>query len=655
MLQLLGGLVLGGLVRGGLVRGGVAAILTGLPFGAVSAQEAGIAGNEIIVTATLDDPAAGADAPHSALESGEVSAFAPVSITQNLSRLPGIVAFEKGGAGGGSYVSVRGGEPNFAIVVINGVRVDDPLNSSGGGFDFSQLDPAMVSRADVIWGPRSTAYGADALSGVISLGTSREEAGAAGGATGGVTGGARAGVGSGGRYEMGGHLGLTDGVGKLSAAFGLSDSNDFMAGSGHRRFSAMIAASPDLNPKSNGAMTLDLFGLFAESSGAGFPEDSGGPRLAASNALETRDRQQIVLGGTLAAQIDPKLIGQLRAGFLRSDYRAVSPAIAPGILDGVPPITIDNIFERFEAVASLSWEVGEHISIEGGASLNEESGTSVGQIDFGILIPTEFTISRSMPGLFGTVTADVVNGASVSAGLRADWPEGGAMRWTPRVGARIPIAGPQAAIFANYAKGFKRPSLFALGYPLIANPDLEDERSEAFDAGIELGSEQFGWSGSFTLFRSIYRNLIDFDPALFTNVNRNKVTAQGVELAITGTKGPFSLRGAMTYLSSKSDDGTDLRFRPKWTGRLSFGWQASRNLSISADGEFSSSFNDSSVPTGLIQSAGFQTLALQVEWAISGDVELYGTLRNITDNHYERAVGFQEPGRNVFVGVRTAF
>jgi len=615
--------------------------LLALAANVVQAQEAPDSESEIVVSATLNDPATTLDQTLKTLDGRELNAFAPVSVLENLSLLPGVVAFEKGGVGGGSYVSIRGGEPNFALVVINGVRVDDPLNSSGGGFDFSQLYPALVSQLDLISGPQSTIYGADALSGVISLKMG-------GGAAGSVV-QAHGGLGADGRYEMGSAFGLNGNAGSFAGAFGHSDTGDLLKGSTNTRHSAMIAASPNISE----GFALDLFGLFADGTSEGFPEDSGGPRLAANSALETRERQQIALGGTFAAQLSTVLTAQVRGGFSRSDFEAVSPGIAPGVIDGVPPISTDSAFKRYEVVGSLTWQANRWLSLVSGATIAEETGKSVGEIDFGAVIPTEFSISRNMPGVFATATAIAPGGVSASAGLRVDWPEGGKERWTPRIGASVPIAQTGASFVANFAKGFKRPSLFALGYPLIANPNLEDERSETIDIGVQFDQNRSGLAGSVVLFQSIYRNLIDFEPTLFTNVNRNKVRVEGVEIAVSKTIGKITGRGALRHLSAKSDDGAALRYRPKWTGRMALLWQLNDAFAFGLDAEFSDSFNDASVPTGLVRNDSFATIAIQAEWAISEHLELFGTIRNLTDANFERSVGFLEPGRNVFVGIRT--
>ncbi len=491
----------------------------------------------IVVTARLDDPASAATSSAMTLSQLDISAQAPISLLESLVLLPGIDAFEKGGLGGGSYLALRGGEPNFTLVASNGVRVNDPMVSSGGGFDFSLLGPEDVARVDVLSGSWSTAYGADALSGVVSvrLDDPGEEPGAK----------ARIGLGSGGRYELGGRAHVTGKAGSLTFAASTRDTADLLRGSTSEGQSAMVSAAPDVGE----VVSLDLFGLYARSQGSGFPEDSGGTHPAVIRDPETRKRDQLALGASLQVAITPQLSGQLRLGFSRSTLESQSPGVAPGALDGVPPISSDSRFKRFEAVTSLDWTPSQSLAFTIGASLVHESGTSDGTVDFGEPIPTAYALSRSLPGLFATVVL-VLPQVELRAGPRADFPESGTengkARITTRAGVVAPLGTSGLRLTANYAQGFKQPSLFALGFPLIANPDLLPERSRTMDAGIEWSSADSLWTASATACKSVYRDLIDFDPELFTNINRDRVTAQGFEFAASGQTGPIRFIASLT-------------------------------------------------------------------------------------------------------------
>src|SRR5512138_1668501 len=89
---------------------------------------------------------------------------------------PGISASQPGGPGGFSEVFLRGAESNFTVVLIDGVRVNDPSNSRGGGYDFSTIDSLQIERIEVARGALSAVHGSDAMAGVINIETRRPTA-----------------------------------------------------------------------------------------------------------------------------------------------------------------------------------------------------------------------------------------------------------------------------------------------------------------------------------------------------------------------------------------------------------------------------------------------------------------------------------------------
>ena len=78
-----------------------------------------------------------------------------------------------GGRGGTGSLYLRGADPNYTLVLVDGVRVNDPTNARGGSFDFSTFDVADVERVEIARGPYSAVYGGDALAGVINIITRR--------------------------------------------------------------------------------------------------------------------------------------------------------------------------------------------------------------------------------------------------------------------------------------------------------------------------------------------------------------------------------------------------------------------------------------------------------------------------------------------------
>ena len=97
----------------------------------------------------------------------------PARLADLLRRVAGVHIDQVGGRGGTGSLYMRGADPNYTLVLVDGVRVNDPTNARGGSFDFSTFDVADVERVEVARGPYSAVYGGDALAGVVNIVTRR--------------------------------------------------------------------------------------------------------------------------------------------------------------------------------------------------------------------------------------------------------------------------------------------------------------------------------------------------------------------------------------------------------------------------------------------------------------------------------------------------
>lgn len=92
------------------------------------------------------------------------SLLAGVSPSAQLSTLPGISLGSTGGLGSAISLSFRGGASNSVLYQLNGL----PLNSAqNGGFDLNKLYD--IQRVEIVRGPASSLYGANAASGVVNI------------------------------------------------------------------------------------------------------------------------------------------------------------------------------------------------------------------------------------------------------------------------------------------------------------------------------------------------------------------------------------------------------------------------------------------------------------------------------------------------------
>lgn len=82
----------------------------------------------------------------------------------------GLLEVQKSQQGGGSP-SIRGFEASRILLVVDGVKMNNLIYRAGHLQNLITVDPGILERIEVLYGPASVSYGSDALGGVIVMST----------------------------------------------------------------------------------------------------------------------------------------------------------------------------------------------------------------------------------------------------------------------------------------------------------------------------------------------------------------------------------------------------------------------------------------------------------------------------------------------------
>jgi vitamin B12 transporter len=586
-----------------------------------------------VVGTRLDLSAADMSGQISIVDAAEIAARNKDRLEGLLQSLPGVSINQQGGAGGISSLYVRGGEANFTIVLIDGVQVNNPVNTRGGSFDFSTIDISTIARIELIRGPQSAIYGADALSGALNLIT------LAPGAAPPVS--VRAEIGADGYSRATATLAAGSAERGVAITAGTHDSGEPVPGSRQKidffngRFDFRI------NPGWHASGAL----RYSESDRTSFPEDSGGPELALWRQLDQAESETLSTQFKLSAQLAQHWRSELVFNWFAIDGEEMSPGIAPG--SEIPPNGSSTDFDRYQLNwnNNLSWQ---RTRVSFGLDGRREEGESLGYIDFGFLLPTDFSLKRDTLGAFIEIQHDVSEQVSLSLGLRHDDPEDINSETTARAGAVWRVNEGDTVWRANWGQGFKPPSFFALAHPLVGNPGLKSETAESWDFGVE---HRFANAIvlDMAVFDSRFNDLIDFDDAIFKNINRDRVDSRGLELSM---QVPVTERGRIlahgTYLDIDIQDSDDqLRGRPEFKAGATLFYEFTQRFTGSVEYLWVDSVVESSLHTGAsldYQLDAYNTLDISLAWQPQDQVRIEFAISNLLDEDYEQAVGFPAPG-----------
>lgn len=604
---------------------------------AFAAETASI--EEVVITGTrMETPADKLPSSLTILDAESIESRGAAGVVDLLRGVEGVHVSQPGGRGGVASLFLRGAEPNFTTVLIDGIRVNDPNNTRGGSYDFSTVTVDEIERVEIVRGPQSSVYGSDALAGVVNLITRRPSTQTSRSI----------------QLETGeddlfrGQLALRGSLlprQSYSVGYAHDDDGEPVEGSKYRSDTAWLSLDGTLGA----ATQYGVAGRVAQTDTHSFPEDSGGPDLAVIRATDSARNDETALGAHAEHPWSNAWLSRVTVNYYTRDDDISSPGVAPGVRDGVPPTTSDNNLDR-AAAQFLTQFSGTALRVAVGADVRDEDGKSTGVISFapGFDLPTAYEIDRRDVGAFVEGDYEYSDAIMLRASIRTDSPDDANVVTSPQVGAIVSLPD-ETRLHLNWGEGFKLPSFFALAHPLVGNPNLQPESVTSVDAGV---TREFGDAVSVQafVFRSEYENLIDFDPLLFTSVNRSKVTIEGFEAALVWRPWPDTeITGEATRTQIDVKPTGTLRQRPDWRGSVNVrqplgpAWYVNANL-LMVDRVF-----DSSIPTGPQNLDGYTRLDVNAAWQISSALRVTFALDNALDENYEEAIGFPSPGRRARV------
>ncbi|MFT5603580.1 MAG: vitamin B12 transporter [Paracoccaceae bacterium] len=580
-----------------------------------------------------------------------------VDLHQLLNGVEGVYASREGGPGGVNSLSIRGAEPNFTVVLIDGVAVNDPTNSRGGSFDLSTLSLAQIRRVELIKGPGSLAYGSDALAGVVRILTAPQQNDKSG-------------------LSLA-HEAQEYGAARSSASATLSSAAHSFSVQGARADSGDAWPGSELELSEAAVhyrFTLDrasfqLGGRDADFDKRSYPEQSGGPQYAQNDSRDrSKGRDQTrYLSGDLSIVDDWRLAAQISE--FKHDLDYYSPGIAP----------YNNVPENYY-VADYSrqqWRIVNEVKVGSfnfnvGADRRWEEGVSDGAVNFAnvpvdalgfllglpsppvetgltlpiaILLDTDYSLRRTTQGRFAELNWQSMESLVLSAGLRRDTIDG-EHETVRRYLIGLPVQD-WLRVNLSYSEGFKSPSFFALGHGLVGNPNLKPERVSSFQLD---SAAEFEWGSiELSLFDTEYRDLIDFDSEAFTNVNRNLVESRGGELSASLRLAAWTLGGSVSHVNIEIENSDrKLANRPHNIASLELNWQYSKHLSLQnrvrwVDQQFATSLHSGQTREYVLDDYALWDAVAR--WEASASLAFTLGLENLADASYQEAVGFPGAGR----------
>lgn len=607
---------------------------------------------EVVVTATRTaQPIEKVGASVTVLTQPAIEASQAISITELLAQAPGVSFTRNGGPGASTSLNIRGAETQHTVVLIDGVKLNDP-SSTQGGFNSGNLLVGDIARIEILRGAQSTLWGSQAIGGVVNIVTADPTAPFAssvdveGGSR--KTGYLRAGVGGASdkvTWRVAGGYYTTDGF----SSYKLGKEKDGYQNSG---------LSGRLRVTLTDNVSAEVRSVYSKGKNDfdGFNVDD--PEFG-------RTEELVVYTGLNAALLDGRWNNRLGYAYTDTDRENINPA-RPTV-----PLTFDaagkNRRWEYQGVFAISdiWTATFGAESEN-ARMRTRSPTTAKPN------PAFSTGKVGVDSIYGQLQAEVVPGLTLTAGVRYEDHDTYGSHTLGQASAAWALNQGNTVLRASFGQGFRAPGLYEL-FSEYGSLALSPEKFDSWDAGVEqrfLGGKA---RASATWFHRQADNEIRFfscssaaEPmcapggvfrfGYYRNVL--KTETQGLELIgeIKPVAG-LSITGNYTYTDAEYGSGTatgkQLTRRPKNMGNLSAAYRWPVGLTTTVAVRYVGKTYNNDANTQVVK--GYTTVDLRASYPLKNGLELFGRVENLFDKDYQTILNYGTPGRGAFVGLRARF
>lgn len=613
----------------------------------------------VVVTATRVESPISAPATVAVLHGDTLRARGITTLTEALRLVPGVSLTTTSSLGSQTSLFLRGGQANFVLVLLDGV----PLNEPGGAIDLSALTLDNIDRVEVVRGPASVLYGADATTGVVQLVSRRE--GRTPGASLALDGGSfghrdavfTAGVG-GSRARV--HASLADRTARGILPF----NNDYR----HQSANVTTRFTPDA--RADATIAVHWYDATYH-----YPTEFDGT-VADHNASTATRRLVVSVAGQ--RQFGDRLTTAVSLASSEHTPHSDDGPDAPGDTLGFYGFSSYGTVTRRFADLRATWRAGasHFLTVGGEASRDHEHSSSVSLSQYG---PDSgaFDAARTNRAWYVQAHGSAWTRATYQVGARLDDNSAFGTFRTARVGAAWRMTNAWQVRGAA-GTAFRAPTFFenfATGY-VRGNPGLSPERTNSREVAVDGRVRKA--SVSATVFQQRFRDLIQYTAVTPTPLAPNYVNvaaadADGVEVEASTMIRGTSVRGTYTLVHTRVVDagvdrgdgatfvrGEPLMRRPRHAARLDLARAIVRTrgevalgiayTSQATDRDFSAwPTKPVTLPARTLVDVSANVRLTEARARIPVQLRIRG--ENLTGVDYQAVFGFRAPGRQLRAGL----
>jgi len=549
----------------------------------------------------------------------DIERYQATDLYDLMSRLPGVSMLRNGVRGSATSLSIRGNQGDHSLFLVDGVRIG---SATLGSATLGLINTNSIERIEVVRGPKSNLYGADAIGGVVNIIT-RDAADMDSLQV-------KSSVGSNGTKETTLSAGTTQGKSSYSAVLntyktdGIDSTYDtsFLHGDedGHENDSIALRYGYEINDDAKLSLSYNSNDSSTDydASCATYDENWNKNESPCSIYNETKITS---LSSSLDLDITDSWSTNIQLGKSTDNAEELSADV------DLSQFYLDGIFNTTKTEAT--WF--NAIELEADTLLSLSLDYQKDEVDSS----NNYDVSsRDNKAAFLQYKLKS-DGADVSFGARRDDNEQFGEHTTTSVMAGQDVSDNVRLNF-SYGEGFKAPTFNDLYYPGSGNANLMPEESKNYELGLKAN-----WNNSSLnvgLFNNSIENIILWNSSISAPDNTENVEISGLEFSLNTQVANWMLGLSGTVMNPEDKSSGNILVR-----------RAERSASLDGDysvGNYglgftiysqSHTFDDAA---NTLRLGGYTTLALRANFDLSDNWKVKVNANNLNDKEYVTASGF---------------
>lgn len=526
-------------------------------------------------------------------------------------------------------LNINGGDPNFTIIALDGLQLNNHANSRGGSFNLRDLSFKNIDQINFLSGTNAQILGSGSMSGFLNL-------------------------------NLGNSYFDDDQIFEIEKSL-ISESLFYENKKNYDKFSGKNKISyikknntnTNENLKNINLMNKIYFdnkellfgGLFTDA--AFFPDDSGGNLFSTNKALQNEKTDNLFLSLKTNKILSKKVKNYNQYDLFYSKEDINKPLIEAGVRSADPKTISNTIFKNSKIKNYYVTNLNDYFKIHSGLEFNFEEATDESQyVGSGY---TFYEDDRKSFNLHNSLDFILNKNAYINFTGRANKSESYSNKKNYSVS--INYNNKIGEFNLSQGTGFKIPSFYALNNGLVGDKSLVPETN--LSRSLSFKKEFIDNNTiNFLINRTEYKNLINYSNTKFKMVNEDLVVNNQYVLSIENIiNNYFTLKNSINFLDSNIKDSSDeLRKRPDYKFLSSLSYVNNK------DDIFYVIFNsvgksfDSSIPTGNDHLDSYYVFDILYEKKY-----LKISIENLLNEDYQKSIGFNNNDRNINISYKINF